>query len=356
MAVALAMIALAAAGPAGAATWQAWLGEPSAAPAGTPKGATLNQVLPRSIKIRAGDRIRYSTHVFHTASYLPDGTLPPAVMPDPVGGKYTGIKDSTGASFWFEGLMKFIYNVAVFQPVGSPAVTRGSVHSTGAVFADESGTGSATLSFPQVGTFKMYCQLHPGMVQTVVVRPKKAKKSTVDTKVAVRTRVAREATAGWSRATAAAATPVPANSVFAGAESGQTTLLAFLPAILTVPAGTTVKWVNMAPSEVHNATFGPLDWSQAFVTQTDLLPLGPGAPNQASPVLIYGSEPPGPYVHTGSNHGNGFLAAPLTDDAPGDPPNGLPQSVSITFTRPGTYHYFCIIHGPEMSGDIVVTG
>lgn len=352
----VAVAALAAAGPAGAATWQAWLGEPGAAPAGTPKGATLNQFFPGAIKIRAGDKIRYSTHVFHTASYFPDGTVPPGVMPDPAGSKYTGIKDSTGSPFWFEGLTKFIYNLQVFNPVGSPAVRRGAVHSTGPVAADQSGTGSATLSFPQVGTFKLHCAIHPGMTQTVTVRAKKAKQRTVDTKVTVRTRIARETTAAWARAAAAANTPVPANTVLAGVDNGQTTLFAFLPAMLSVSKGTTVNWVNMAPSEIHNMTFGPEPWTSTFVAQTDLFPLPPGSPDQVTPVLIYGSEPPGPMIYNGSNHGNGFLATGLTDDAPGDPPNGLPQSRAITFTKSGTYHYFCIIHGPDMSGDIVVTG
>jgi plastocyanin len=46
----------------------------------------------------------------------------------------------------------------------------------------------------------------------------------------------------------------------------------------------------------------------------------------------------------------------LTDDQPGDPPNGLPQINRITFTKPGTYKYYCLLHGPDMSGEIVVTG
>jgi plastocyanin len=351
-------LGLATAAPAGAATWQAWAGEPSAPPSGAPKGAELNQFFPRLIKIQAGDKIRYSTLAFHTVSYLNGSTqLPPGVMPDPGGTKYAGIKDAAGASFWFEGLTKFIYNPSVFGPVGSPAVIRGAVHSLGVIAASDSGPGSGTLSFPKPGSYKLVCQLHPGMVQTVVVNAKKPKKSKVDTKVSVKTRIAKESRAAWARAKTAASTPVPANTVFAGVDSGQTTLLAFLPATLTVPKGTTVTFQNMAPSEIHNEAFGPQDWVLGFLQQTDLLPLGPpGTPNQVSPALIYGTEPPGAYVYGGSNHGNGFLAPGLTDDQPGDPPNGLPQAATVTFTKAGTYTYFCMIHGPDMSGEIVVTG
>lgn len=350
------LLALAAAAPAGAGTWQAWLGEPGPPPSGAAKGAELNYFFPRAITIRAGDKIRYSTLAFHTASYLDTTAAGPAVMPDPSGAKYSGIKDAAGLGFWFEGLTKFIYNTQTFGPVGSPVVTRGGVHSTGVVAASDAGPGSAVLSFPKVGTYKLVCLLHAGMEQTVTVKPKRATKAArVDTKVAVRTRIARESTAAWARSAAAAAAAVPANTVFAGVDSGQTTLLSFLPARLTVPAGTTVNFVNMAPSEIHNEAFGPEEWVSSFMTSTDFLPLGTPA-NQASPVLVYGSEPPGAYVYDGSNHGNGFLATGLTDDQPGDPPNGLPQARSVRFTKPGIYHYFCLIHGPDMSGDIVVTG
>lgn len=342
--------ALATATPAGAATWQAWLGEPGAPPASAPKGATLNLFFPRAIKIHAGDKVVYSTHAFHTASYLGSAARGPNVFPDPSGTKYSGINDFTGAPFWFNGLPKFIYNPGVFGSVGTPVVTRGSVHSTGAVFPTTGPTGSATLSFPQAGTYKMVCLLHPGMEQTVVVKAKKAK---ADKKVAVKTRIAKESTAAFGKAQALANTPVPANTVLAGV-GGTTTLLAFLPATLTVPAGTKVNFLNMAPSEIHNEAWGPQSWIDPFMAATDLLPLGPGAPNQTSPVLVYGSEIGQP-TYTGSNHGNGFLALGLTDDQPGDPPNGLPQARSVTFTKPGTYKYYCLIHGPDMSGEIVVT-
>jgi plastocyanin len=347
-------VALVIAAPADAATWQAWLGEPSQPPSSAAKGAELNQFFPRAIKVHTGDKIRYSTLAFHTVTYLGAANAGPPIMPDPSGAKYAGIKDASNSSFWFEGLAKFIYNTQVFGPVGTPAVRPGGIHSAGVVAASDSGLGNATLSFPKAGTYKLICLLHPGMTQTVTVKPKKAK---VDTKIAVRTRIAKESTAAWARSNAAAQTSVPPNTVFAGADSGQTTLLAFLPATLTVKVGTTVNFVNMAPTEIHNEAFGPQDWILPFMNATDLLPLGPpGTPNQASPVLIYGSEPPNRYVYDGSNHGNGFLATGLTDDQPGDPPNGLPQTSSVTFTKPGAYHYFCLIHGPDMSGDIVVTG
>jgi plastocyanin len=355
LAFAIAAFGLASAAPAGATTWQAWLGEPTAAPAGTPKGATINQFFPRAIKIRAGDKVRYSTLSFHTASYIGASLVGPPFLPEPGDAIYSpGLKDSAGAPFWFNGLPIFYYNPQVFRREGSAVVTAGLIHSTGAIAASDTGPGSATLSFPKAGTYKLFCLIHPGMEQTVTVRakPKKKKKLQIDTKATVRTRIARESTAAWARANAAANTPVHANTVFAGVGRGQTTLLAFLPATLTVPVGTTVNFTNMSLTELHNEGFGPPDWIQSFMTQTDFFPFPTGGVNQASPLFFYGSDPPGAYVHNGSNHGNGFLAPGLTDDRP----NGLPQTNRITFTKPGTYHYYCLLHGPDMSGDIVVTG
>jgi plastocyanin len=32
----------------------------------------------------------------------------------------------------------------------------------------------------------------------------------------------------------------------------------------------------------------------------------------------------------------------------------MPTSQTITFSKPGTYDYFCIVHGAEMKGKITV--
>ena len=131
------------------------------------------------------------------------------------------------------------------------------------------------------------------------------------------------------------------------------TVLGYFPQALKVKAGTTVTFVNKAPVEVHNVVFGPKKYILGLQKTTDLFPTGPKSPNQTSPFLVYGSEPKGQYSFDGANHGNGFLSTPLNAGAPGQ---GLSQSWAVTFTKPGTYSYFCWIHGPEMSGKIIVTG
>ena len=128
-------------------------------------------------------------------------------------------------------------------------------------------------------------------------------------------------------------------------------LFAYYPKTLSVKAGTTVTFVNKSPSEVHNIVFGPKKYLQQWGKTTDLMPQGPGSPNQVTPILPYGTDPKPLSYDGASTHGNGFFATPLTAGAP----IGLPRSSKVTFTKPGTYKYFCWIHGPDMSGTITVT-
>ena len=166
----------------------------------------------------------------------------------------------------------------------------------------------------------------------------------------------------YDAANRAAGETVDANEVAVGLERRQATLLAFKPASLIVPVGTTVKFENESPSEVHQMVFvgSPVgtdkwtatDYTDAFAQQQDRVPIGPNAPNQFAPTFVYGSEPRAqgaPYVYSGQNYGNGFLWTPLLDDLPGEPPNGLPGEDAITFSRAGTYHYYCGIHGKTMA-------
>jgi plastocyanin len=187
------------------------------------------------------------------------------------------------------------------------------------------------------------------MLIDVTVRPGGA--PVPKTPVQVQAEALADTNAAYAKAKVLAKTPAPANTVWVGM-GGTTTLYTYLPNTLKVKVGTTVKFVNKSPSEVHDVAFGPQKYIQQFQTKYDLLPSGPKSPNQVSPVLPYGSEPKGKYQYDGTNHGNGFLVTPLSTGTPGVP---LPHAATVTFTKPGTYHYFCLIHGPDMSGTVVVT-
>jgi len=112
---------------------------------------------------------------------------------------------------------------------------------------------------------------------------------------------------------------VSASSSAASTAATNTTVLiinyAYLPADLTVPVGTTVTWVNQ-DSVGHTVTEGD-----------------PNSPTQAN-MRVFDSSGEGV---------NGKVAL-----------IGAGQSWSYTFTTPGTYEYYCIVH-PYMIGHITVT-
>ena len=329
-----------------AATWEVAVGEQGKPPAGTPKGATLNQFFPGKLQINAGDKVTFTAFGFHTVSYLAGKARPPLLGPAP-GATYTGINDSAGQPFYFDGQQAFSYNVAVFGPLGPKTISGKTPANTGAIFATSpKKPAKATYTFPKVGAYKILCQVHPGMEMSVLVKPAGA---TVPSAEDVAAKAKAETDIAWAKSKVLAAAKVPAGTVTMGA-GGKTTILDFLPAVTRVKVGATVRFVNRASSEPHNVGLGPRKYIEKFMKQTDLFPMGPGSKNQVTPVFVYGSDPRGT-AYDGTNHGNGFYATSLTDDQRG----GLPNSASITFTAPGKYHFICLIHGPDMAADIVVT-
>ena len=335
-----------------AASWDVAVGEQGRAPAGTPKGATLNQFFPGKLTINAGDKVNFTSFGFHTVSYHA-GKAPPPPLGPVQGATYEGIDNAAGEPFYFNGQQAFAYNLDHFGPSGPKTISGKTPASSGAIFAMSlKKPGKASYTFPKTGSYKLICNLHPGMEMTVAVKPKGA---TVPTAEDVAARVKVETDAAWAKAKALGATKPPARQVVMGIDGrkssgGRTTILDFLPALSTVRAGTTVTFVNRAPSEIHNVALGPLKYLDKFMKQTDVFPTGLNSKNQVTPVFVYGSDPRGT-AYDGANNGNGFYATPLADGTRG----GLPNAVRVTFTKPGKYHFICLLHGPDMAADIRVT-
>jgi plastocyanin len=349
--LALATVGVLAALPASASAhrYTAFAGNPGKPPKGVNDQTVLNRFFPAKVTVHVGDKVRYSALTPHTVSVLAPGTAyPAAAIPDPAGGTYgNDIADPQGNPFFFVGRPKFINNPFVFAPAGSTTVGKDkATHSSGFLVG-----AKYTLKFAKAKTYTVLCLLHPGMKQTVKVVKKRRK---ADTDATVTKRIVRQSIKGYADAKKAVKTAVPANTVLAGVERKNATVLSYFPNTLTVPAGTTVDFKLTTPSEVHNMVWGPAAYVDAFAAATDLFPQGPGTPNQLSPASVFGSEPAntaGGYTYTGANYGNGFLWTPVMDPVPASP---LPGDEKITFTNPGTYSYYCAIHGKSMSGTVVV--
>jgi plastocyanin len=352
-ALALTGAAIPAQSRAAAATYTVFLGEQGAPPPAIRKlklfGA-INQFMPSKLVIAAGDSVTFSSASFHTVTYAPKPF--PLLLPDPEKGTYAGIEDAAGSPFYFDTLRKFVYNPPAFGPFGPKTISGKTAASSGALSPQgpKAPPATATYSFPQAGTYKLFCTVHPGMKATVVVRP--AGSAVPKTPDQVKAQALLQTAAGYETGKALAKSTKAAgpNTVVMGV-GGKVSLFAYYPKVLNVKAGTTVNFVNKSPSEVHNIVFGPKKYLEEWGKTTDLMPQGPSSPNQVTPILPYGTDPK-PLRYDGtSTHGNGFFATPLTAGAP----IGLPRSSKVTFTAPGTYKYFCWIHGPDMGGTIVVT-
>jgi plastocyanin len=350
-----AVAALAFAGQAGAANYTVWAGPGflKAAPAGVPESSDANLFFPRRLEVHVGDTVTFKSDEFHTATYL--GVHKAAEFsiftPAPDKSTYSGIADFAGSPFYFNGLPKFAYNIPqVFAPTGSNVIRGGAdVHSSGIL--DKKGYA---YKFTKPGDYVFRCLIHPGMSVHVVVKPKTARiQSAAQTLKAIAAEV-NSAVATAKKLDQVA--PEAANTVYAGVgkqvPGGSIELMAFKPQKLRVKVGTTVTFQLNSPMEIHDVVFGPLDYLQHSFDTLDLVPQGPGQPNQVWPFFFYGSDPAqdGVYTYSGTNHGNGFLATPLLGPV-GSP---LPQTLKIRFTAPGVFKYICGVHGPDMNGEIEV--
>ena len=125
------------------------------------------------------------------------------------------------------------------------------------------------------------------------------------------------------------------------------------PSTLTINAGQAVTFTMAGEfrSEAHTVTFGPAKL-RAGLERNFILPVigAPAGTFGVIPQGAYPSDPPPLPAYDGTNHGDGFINTGVLDNDPSTP---FPNSVQITFTKPGTYDYECVIHA-HMDGRIVV--
>ncbi|HXF82560.1 MAG TPA: plastocyanin/azurin family copper-binding protein [bacterium] len=116
-----------------------------------------------------------------------------------------------------------------------------------------------------------------------------------------------------------------------GTKDGTVFLNAFFPRTLEVATGDTVRWQFEG---FHNV---------AFLGGTPMPPLVQPAGNDMviNPNVVF---PVGGGAYAGEGYINSGIALDPTK----------PHAYSVTFTKPGTYRYVCVVHGPAMGGTVVV--
>jgi plastocyanin len=348
-ALAASAFAVLAAGSAQAATRSVDVGP--GAKAHLPKNRTYdaNAFLPGTVTVHVGDKVKFNLNGFHTVTFG-DQSKTPLFIADP--GKPSGEKDSQGNPFWFTDRDRIIANPAAIFP--APGVNSGvSLGGKPKPFVK---------TFAKPGTFAYFCAVHPGMTGKVKVVAKGRK---IPSQAAVAKQAKKELAGYAARAKAAdKAGQSAANTIQAGADGKGFVNYAFYPAHLTVPVNTPVT-LEMSPgsTETHTFSFGAAASLQALA-QGQITPVpdpagGPPAIVGSSAVFLQSdAELP---VYDGTNHGDGFWSTG-TLSSPGHPvdgilPSGLgkfPSKQTITFAKPGTYTYVCLIH-PEMQGTVEVT-
>ena len=175
-------------------------------------------------------------------------------------------------------------------------------------------------------SYSFVCYLHPAtMEMTVEVVPAdEPVQAQDDLDAAAEEAIGADVQDGLAALAAAEEAQRPPDTVQAGAEQGRAVITRFFPAELTVPAGTTVTWVNQG-ADPHVVALG--------------VEVAPHAPENFAPPTV---APGGEYI--GGSAVSGVF---------GNPP--FPSTTyALRFPDPGRYTYLCPIH-PGMAGVIEVT-
>jgi plastocyanin len=325
-----------------AATVGVGAGPPAAIQKKLPPVSTDNAFYPGKVTVHVGDKVKFAINGFHDVYFAKKGTTPPGLgAPDPAN-PVAGQVDAAGQPFFFNGQPNITAPITLLTGQGDGKIDGKAVDASPIA---EGKPKPYIVTFKKKGTFSYVCVIHPGMAGTVKVVGKRAKAST---KKAIAAAVKKQGKTAIAQAKKLAAVVPSGNTILAGSDNSHIVNLAFFPATKTVPVGTTVNFdMPKRSTEIHTVSFGPQDVLENL-TSTFITPGPTGI--TFNPLVVYPSDP-GPLSYTAANHGNGFLNSGILDTEAASP---SPSSTSITFTKPGTYKYICIVHGPIMAATITV--
>jgi plastocyanin len=148
---------------------------------------------------------------------------------------------------------------------------------------------------------------------------------------------------GLAMPTAASADSAQTYTVLVGAEnvSRASGVMAYFPATLHIHEGDTVLW-QQNTHEIHTVTFLAPNTNAPALLMPAPAPFPPGS-LMLNPQAAFPTIPPGG-IYDGTYANSGVMST--------DP--GQPTQFSLIFPTPGTFTYFCLVHGVMMSGTVVV--
>jgi plastocyanin len=304
-------------------TWHVIAGFSQLLPSDTGNSEAVNQFYPRNLTIYAGDSVTWTVNAqneIHTVTFAPDPEL--RKLEDPqVQASLTTI----------DGKQQMVLNPTVFFPSSKgPLVERdaGSAKTLlncGAIGpAGAPGAQSCTITFPNVGTYAYDCLLHSGIPGNpdmdgtikVIARPPSS-------------------THDWT--------------VKAGTGNSTDANDGFWPPNLTIHAGDRVTWQSGGVL-FHTVSFG--------IDPTKIPPFVQVGTGAQGPVMALNPQIVFPQVPKDGVYNGGVASSGLLGlggnyvNLPGQV--YLKATFSLTFDTPGTYTYYCLVHGPLMKGTITV--
>jgi plastocyanin len=324
----------------------------------------LQGMYPKTTVVNVGDSLSFDFRGFHNVAFRANGQRVPFLVPTsnpptPVG----TVLDAAGNPFWFSNAAPTLnFNPLVAGPSANTVVDGAHDVNSGLPLGPPPPAPQPppfTASFPTPGTFSYFCEIHPFMNGSVVVKPTGVSTPSGKDQMAEGVeQVNRDADRALDAeaelkdddhadADVAAITPDNGDehhrgtTVLVGSGTRRFSLLEFFPFETTVHVGETVKFQWEGFNEPHTVTFGP----EALRMHLEENLFGPQG---ADPQGLFSSEPPSnPPTKpqrievSPTTHGNGFANSGALFDPPAGP---APHSFKVRFTKRGRYDYECLIH------------
>jgi plastocyanin len=280
-----------------------------------------NAFFPRAVEIGVGDTVTWTFEGFHNVSFLSGAAAPPFAVSE--GGK----------AYW---------NPRMLFPAGAVSYDGTGYHNSGVPGPD--GRLSYTLTFTKPGRYSYECTIHSGMRGMVIV----SDKATGTPAAALKRGRAEQATTLAAGRARLAGLQVERNGTsfvvpLVGNSKDRYSVLRFTKEPLVVPRGSTVTWSMRDTFEVHTVTFTSGEKPPSFAV--------PEPQTSGAPKLLLNPKaltPTNATRYDGTGYVNSGVLYP-----PGNPGN-LPSSFSLTFTKPGRFEYWCLVHADVGQRGIIV--
>jgi plastocyanin len=280
-----------------------------------------NAFFPQAIVIGVGDTVAWTFEGFHNVAFLSGGAAPPFAVPE--GGKM----------YW---------NPQMLFPAGGQSYDGTGFHTSGVPGPD--GRLSYTLRFTKPGRYAYVCTIHPGMRGTVIVTDKPIgtpaaalKQGRAEQAATLAAGRARLAGLEVERNGPSVVVPLVGNS------QQRYSVLRFTREPLVVPRGSTVTWTMRDTFEIHTVTFTSGE-------KPPRLAVPEPQPSGAPKVLLNPKAltPTTSTQYDGTGYVNSGLLFPPGNSAK------LPSSFTLTFTKPGRFEYWCLVHADVGQRGVIV--